>query len=475
MPPFRRAIAWIRRDIRFQDNTTLAQATAQAEEVIPLFVYDTQILDHLPTRADRRLTFIQKSLDNLHQTLTRHGSALLTAHGDPARLIPTLAQSFQADAVFTAHDDDPYAQTRDNAIAYSLAQDNKIFKTYKDHVVFERQEILTNSGTPFRVFTPFSRAWRERLTPADLAPRDPDPHYLVKQENINSLTVTPAHIGNHTLDQIGFEPTDLWLEPGETAAHERLDRFLDKVDSYGTNRNFPAIDGTSGLSVHLRHGTLSIRAAVRAARERATPGAIKWETELIWRDFYHMLLANFPDIGTGKAFKPDTNDIQWPGTEEHFQAWCQGQTGFPLVDAAMRCFNATGWMHNRLRMVTAMFLTKDLLVDWRKGERYFADYLLDFDLASNNGGWQWSASTGADAQPYFRVFNPLLQSEKFDPQAAFIKEWLPELTHLPNRLAHWPFTPDGQRTLETPEQYPDPVVLHKEQREKAIALFKPAP
>lgn len=446
-----RALCWIRRDLRLSDHAALAYATEHADEVAVVFVYDTVILNALTDKHDRRLQFIVTSLDELADGLRRHGSDLVALHGDPVAEIPTLARELSADFVVAAEDYEPYAIARDAAVAKEIT-----LHLVKDQVVFAKREVLSQSGEPFRVFTPYFRAWRAKLTPADIAPREPDPRKLLPAEKLPQK-------GNLSLEQIGFQPTDLWLPAGESAAGQRLQAFLTKVDRYGEDRDLPAKEGTSGLSVHLRFGTVSVRQCVRPVADPATKGQQKWLAELAWREFYQMILANWPEVAT-ETFRPEYRQLEWPGSREDFEKWCQGQTGYPIVDAAMRCLNATGWMHNRLRMVTAMFLTKDLLCDPKWGEAYFAEQLLDFDLASNNGGWQWSASTGADAQPYFRIFNPLLQSRKFDPEAAFIKQWVPELQGASD--PHWPH--DG---MFGPEDYPGPVVDHHAQKPKVLALL----
>lgn len=467
MPEFGRSVCWIRRDMRLEDHTALAQATARSETVAVVFVYDTIILDAISDRSDRRMTFIHQTLEELSGDLKSLGSEIVTLIGDPVEVIPQFCADWKAEAVFAAHDDDPYALERDKRVRENLSRDGAVFHTFKDHVVFERREVLTGGGEAYKVFTPYSRAWRALLEPHHLDERVPDKGKLAP---LNEL---PEQFrGNRNWDEIGFEENSCIIHPGPKAARKRLEEFLERVSGYGRDRDFPALDSTSGLSMHLRFGTISVRECFRAVHGDEREGAHKWETELIWREFYHMILANFPKVGQGHAFKSELDDLPWTGTEKEFQRWCAGRTGYPIVDAAMRCFNSTGWMHNRLRMIVAMFLTKDLLVDWRKGEQYFAERLLDFDLASNNGGWQWSASTGVDAQPYFRIFNPVLQSAKYDPEGAFIRKWCPELRDLDDNAVHWPFDEDGGRNLETPADYPDPIVIHREQKGKALALFK---
>lgn len=461
------ALVWLRRDLRLRDHRALFEATHQADRVFVVFVYDTVILDELSDKCDKRVTFIHASLQELDE---RADGRLMTLHGDPSELIPKLAEELEVEAVFCSHDDDPYALERDRRVAERLKKSGIAFQTCKDHVIFERQEVLNQSGQPFRVYTPYSKAWKLRFDEAhDASNFEPD---------LSRLVAPQLHKGNLTLEQIGFQAGELWLEPGEDAAQHQLDEFLDRISDYAADRNFPAIQGTSGLSVHLRFGTIPIRQCVRAALKSRNEGARKWLNELIWRDFYHMILANFPRVGTGHAFHEQYDNILWPGESEHLQAWKLGQTGFPIVDAAMRCLNATGWMHNRLRMITASFLVKDLLIDWREGEAYFAEKLLDFELASNNGGWQWSASTGVDAQPYFRVFNPTLQSRKFDPTGEFIREWCPELKDFDDKAIHFPSESSPMEQIvaacEIGTDYPWPLIEHARQKEIAIRLFEDA-
>jgi deoxyribodipyrimidine photo-lyase len=346
------------------------------------------------------------------------------------------------------------------------------FHAFKDHVIFEGDEIKTGAGTPFKVFTPYKRVWSEALAPNMVAPHSPVLSKLMRQSECARVSCA------WELHNIGFEKNALWLQTGERAAQARLRAFGAKIANYNERRNFPALsDGTSGLSVHLRFGTLSIREAVRFALKHKSTGASTWLSELVWRDFYQMILDQFPYVVEG-AFKREYDRLRWPGSSAHFEAWVKGRTGFPIIDAAMRHFAATGWMHNRLRMVVASFLTKDLLVHWKEGEAYFARYLLDFDLAANNGGWQWAASTGCDAQPYFRIFNPVSQSEKFDPDGAFIRANVPELNGFSKKRIHWPHeAPASEQNIahcQLGKDYPHPIVEHHRQRLKCLQMFKAA-
>jgi deoxyribodipyrimidine photo-lyase len=473
--PFETVLFVFRRDLRLADNRGLAEATRRARRVIPVFVFDSNILDDIEDRSDRRITFIHDSLQELQRDLQELGSDLVVIHGDPMVRIPRLADQTEADAVFVNRDYEPYAQLRDDSIARTLVRARRSFHAFKDQVVFERDELVTKSGSPFKVFSPYKRAWMQRLATDELDGVSP-----VAEEQCNERAFVPkrelaALSDPWTFDSLNFQRTELWLKAGESAARRQLHTFLPALSRYHEERNFPALDGTSGLSAHLRFGTISVRECVRRAREDGSQGAETWLSELIWREFYQMLLDRYPTV-VNHSFKRQYDAIEWPGGEKEFEAWRDGRTGYPIVDAAMRHFNATGWMHNRLRMIVAMFLTKDLLVDWRWGERYFAAQLLDYDLASNNGGWQWSASTGADGVPYFRIFNPVLQSKRFDPEGTFIRAQLPELARFHGDLIHWPHKADLVRQREADciigEDYPHPIVNHSEQKDKAIALFK---
>lgn len=470
---FQRALCWIRRDLRLTDHTALSAACASASHVAVVFIFDTTILDNLQDRDDRRLTFIYRSLIELDQQLHHHGSRLLVRHGDPTEIIPQLAEQLQAKSVFFNHDYEPAAKQRDMIVIQRLRQSGCMAFSFKDQVVFEGREIVTKNGEPFKVFTPYKQSWLKRLS-------QPESSKAIAERVINLNHLAPEellqpYMQPWSLQSIGFVENSLWLLPGQAAGKQRLEEFMEVIDGYDTVRDFPAKQGTSGLSVHLRFGTVSIREAMRCVVSRKSNGAQTWLSELIWREFYQMIIDQFPHV-VDKAFKPEYNEIDWPGREEHFNAWCNGQTGYPIIDAAMRHFKATGWMHNRLRMVVASFLVKDLLIDWRRGEAWFSRYLLDFDLAANNGGWQWSASTGCDAQPYFRIFNPVSQSQKFDPTGEYIRQWCAELKNFPDNVIHWPSNgtifEQHLAGCVIGENYPAPIVNHAIQREQALRLFK---
>ena len=482
------ALVWLRRDLRTDDNAALYHALRAARRVWCAFVFDRTILDALP-RADRRVEFIRDSLLGLDAQLRAlaashglEGVALLVRHGHAAQALPQLATDLHVQAVYTNHDDEPDALARDAQVRGTLAAAGIALHTSKDHVLFERSEVLTQAGGPFSVFTPYKNAWLNKLEP-----------YFVKAypvaHHAAALAAVPAGIatGVPTLAEIGFEATDLHslkLPSGAAGAQELLGDFLSRIDRYDETRNFPAVKGPSYLSTHLRFGTVSIRQLAREAWQRAqagtgsgSKGAEVWLSELIWRDFYHQVLHHHPHV-VGHAFKREYDAIRWEHgkhAEALFAAWCDGRTGYPLIDAAMHQINQTGYMHNRLRMVTASFLTKDLGLDWRWGERYFAEKLNDFDLAANNGGWQWAASTGCDAQPYFRIFNPVSQSEKFDAEGKFIRRYLPALAKLPAKLIHAPWLVSpielAAADIEIGRDYPAPIVQHDAARAKTLERY----
>lgn len=457
------ALLWFRRDLRADDNAALYEALKAARSVHCAFVFDTAILDGLP-RRDRRVDFIRQSVAELDQALRALGGAgrgVIALHGDAATEIPLLATRLGVQAVFANHDDEPYALRRDALVRDRLAQAGIALHTSKDHVLFERDEVLTQAGKPYSVFTPYSRAWLAKL----------DDFYVKAypvHRHAGALAARPAQHARDipSLQELGFEPTDLRLPAGSAGADALLQSFAGRIARYDSQRDLPAVDGTSQLGVHLRFGTVSIRRLAALARADASAGAATWLKELAWRDFYFQVLANFPQVGEGRSFRPEYDRIRWeegPQADALFAAWCEGRTGYPLVDAAMAQLNTTGYMHNRLRMVTASFLCKDLGIDWRRGEAYFALQLNDYELASNNGGWQWASSSGCDAQPWFRIFNPVTQSERFDPQGTFIKRWLPQLASVSAAEVHAPW--------KAVADYPPPIVDHAQAREKTLRRY----
>ena len=445
--PFRRAICWVRRDLRLRDHAVLALATQNSEEVAVAFVFDQNILDTLEDRDDRRVSFIHASLEEMDVKLRRVGSKMVVLHGDPVEEIPRLAEVIGAEAVFTARDAEPYAQERDRAVTEALAEKGRAFESVKDTVVFEGSEM------PDEPHPEFERRWRERLIPE----RDLFYH---KADRTSLMPAADLPDTDWTLAQIGFEPTDLIIAAGEDAARTRLRTFLPKLQNYRRDRHRPALSGTSGLSVDLRFGAISVRECVRAALANPSPGTEKWLTELIWRDYYHADLFHHP-----KRSQCAASELARPS---HGVAWREGRTGFPLIDAAMRCLRATGTMHNRLRMVAASFFVNDLLLDPAEGEAWFARYLLDFDLASNRGNWRWCA--GADAS-YRPRMNAVLQSERYDPDGSFILRWVPEIKGLIGPALHFPprATPLELEAagLTLGEDYPWPIVDRAAQRQRA--------
>jgi deoxyribodipyrimidine photo-lyase len=491
-----RALVWFRRDLRTGDHPALARALRDADAVWCVFVLDRTILHGLPT-SDRRVAFIRASLADLDARLAALAKAsgsgarvqLIVRHADPADEIPRLAAALDVQAVFAHHDDDPAALARDARVGAALAADSRLLRTGKDHVIFERGEILTGAGTPYGVFTPYKNAWLKTLhARPDLlgaAPSDAHGHALAA---LPAALRSPWQGGAAVpaLEEFGFRTPpsafldDPGLRPGASGGDELLDEFLDRIDDYDATRDFPARPGPSHLGVHLRFGTLSIRRLVTLAAQRVeggSKGAQTWLSELIWREFYHQVLHHHPRV-VDHAYRADCDDLRWEqgaAADAHFAAWCEGRTGYPLVDAGMRQINATGYMHNRLRMITASFLTKDLGISWQRGEAYFARHLNDFELASNNGGWQWAASTGCDAQPWFRIFNPVTQSERFDSSGAFIRRWVPEIAALQGKAIHapWRALPMELQAagVTLGRDYPHPIVDHDVAREKTLARF----
>jgi deoxyribodipyrimidine photo-lyase len=468
------ALVWFRRDLRDYDHAALHHALQAHRRVYCAFVFDTEILGTLEDRADRRVDFIWRSAEELDARLREKGGGLMLRHGRARLEIPALARELGVAAVHANRDYEPMAIDRDAEVARSLAASGIAFRDYKDQVIFERGEVLTRVGQPFSVFTPYRNAWLARLRPEDLLPFEvrPAPGQLVPPR---------AALQRLTLEQLGFESTDLDtldIVAGMKGGHDLFADFASRIDDYQARRDFPALKGPSYLSVHLRFGTVSIRElaafAWRQAHLHGSAGAAAWLNELIWRDFYHMILAHHPRVAD-HAFRPAFDAIDWDDAPERFAAWCEGLTGYPLVDAAMRQLKRTGYMHNRLRMVTASFLTKDLGIDWRLGERWFARRLNDYDLAANNGGWQWAASTGCDAQPWFRIFNPVTQSEKFDAEGKFIRRYVPELAGCDAKQIHapWRMSADQQRAAKVTigRDYPLPVVDHALARQRTLERY----
>jgi deoxyribodipyrimidine photo-lyase len=479
-------LIWLRRDLRAHDNAALNRALRACRQVHVVFVFDRAILDPLP-RRDRRVEFIRESLVQVDEALRalagKAGAGLIVRHAVAQDEIPRLARALGVQAVFVNHDYEPQAIARDAAVRGALAEAGIALHTTKDQVIFERTEVVTQAGKPYAVFTPYKNAWLAKVDDDDLKPHEVQAH-------ASALAERPADLRQPVpaLADIGFETTnlrELALPLGQAGGQQLLDDFRRRIDAYREARDFPAVRGPSYLSVHLRFGTVSIRELARTARplmQAGSAGAATWLSELIWRDFYFQVLANFPHVvdarGQSHSFRPEYDTIAWEHGKHAkalFAAWCEGRTGYPLVDAAMLQLNQSGYMHNRLRMVTASFLTKDLGIDWRWGEQYFALHLNDFDLAANNGGWQWASSSGCDAQPYFRIFNPVSQSRKFDPEGKFIARYLPQLANLPPAALHEPWAASpvdlASAALVLGQDYPLPVVRHDEARTRTLQRY----
>ena len=424
-------IFWFRRDLRLEDNTALNVALKSDRPVLPIFIFDSNILDKLEDKDDARVTFIHDQLTCIHKQLHSSNSSLKVFHGEPISIWEGIIEDYDVGEVFTNRDYEPYARSRDKEVYELLTSKNIPFNTYKDHVIFEKKEVVKDDGTPYVVFTPYSKQWKNRLkeSPFQIASN------ILNYDNFHSF-----HADIPSLEDIGFKRSTIEIPPND------LDEAL--ISKYGETRDYPAIKGTSRLGIHLRFGTVSIRKVAQMAMNKNET----FLNELIWREFYQMILFHFPKV-VDNNFRAKYDHVEWRNNEVEFEAWCEGKTGYPIVDAGMRELNNTGYMHNRVRMIVASFLTKHLLIDWRWGEAYFARKLLDFELASNNGGWQWAAGTGTDAQPYFRIFNPESQTKKFDPELKYIKKWVPEFQQL---------------------SYPKPIVDHKFARERCLDAFKEA-
>ncbi len=426
-------IFWFRRDLRLEDNTALYNALQSDFPLLPIFIFNNEILNKLEDKADARVQFIHETLIEIQNKLIKIGSSLKVLNNTPTKAFEQLLDDYEVQKVFCNTDYEPYAIKRDEAIETLLKSKKATFICYKDHVIFEKSEVVKDDGNPYTVFTPYSKKWKSILNESHLKMRETE-KYFEKFLKQNPLPIP-------TLEDIGFKKS-LILFPAKSMEAEL-------VKKYSTQRDIPSIKGTSHLGIHLRFGTISIRRLAKYSQ----PLSETFLNELIWRDFYQMILWHFPQVGKGKAFKPAYDNIKWRRDEGEFVQWCNGNTGYPIVDAGMRELNATGFMHNRVRMIVASFLCKHLLLDWRLGEAYFAKKLLDFDLAANNGGWQWAAGSGCDAAPYFRIFNPYLQTQKFDPQLNYIRKWLPEFEGF---------------------NYPKPIVEHTVARERCLKVYKEA-
>ncbi|HLO43996.1 MAG TPA: deoxyribodipyrimidine photo-lyase [Leadbetterella sp.] len=428
------AIFWFRRDLRLDDNAGLYRAFKSGFKVLPIFIFDTNILDKLDIKHDRRVDFIHQAIHDIKLKLNDLGSDILVEVGNPLEVWKSLFQTKTIKAVFCNHDYEKYAIDRDKTVNDLCLAHGAQFFSFKDQCIFEKTEVLSATENPYTVFTPYSRKWKQKLN--DFYKKSyPTEKYFHNLLKINNLSFP-------VLQEIGFESTFTKYQKPTLSKNILL--------NYKEKRDFPAISGTSRLSIHLRFGTISIRKCVQYAQMF---GSETWLNELIWRDFYMNILSNFPQISEGSAFKKNYDKIPWRNNEVEFKAWCEGKTGYWLVDAGMRELNSTGFMHNRVRMVVASFLCKHLLIDWRWGEAYFAQKLNDFDFAANNGGWQWAASSGCDAAPYFRIFNPESQTLKFDKNLEYIKKWVPEYLS---------------------PTYPRPIVDHKIARERALKVYKDA-
>lgn len=423
-------IFWFRRDLRLKDNAALYYALKQNENVLPIFIFDTNILNDIEDKTDKRVTFIYNTITELNQELLKLGCSLQTFYNTPLQVFQNLVTQYNINAVYTNCDYELYALQRDALIQNFLQQNNIAFNSYKDHVIFEKNEVLKDDGKPYTIFTPYSKKWLNQLNDFYFSSY-PTEKYYHRFYTTNNTTIT-------ALEAMGFVNSNF--------VFPKKSLNINLVKKYSENRDFPAIEGTSKLGIHLRFGTISIRQLL----QYSLPLNRTFVNELIWRDFYFSILHHFPHINTGKAFKQEYDAIQWRNNEQEFELWCLGKTGYPIVDAGMRELNTTGYMHNRVRMIVASFLTKHLLIDWRWGEAYFAKKLLDYDFAANNGGWQWAAGCGCDAAPYFRIFNPTLQAEKFDKNKMYIKKWVPE--------------------VDT-NNYMQPIVEHTFARQRCLAVY----
>ncbi len=462
------SLVWLRRDLRLHDHGALFHALQSPGRVQPVFIFDTDILSAFPHPDDRRLSFIAAALHDIDQKLAAKGGRLLVLHGSAKALVPKLAKALKASHLFAAEDYEPQARTRDADVAQQISEGCQTHFV-KDQVIWSPTQILKDDGQAYKVFTPYSRAWRSQLTPASSTPYKmaDEGRYCDMREHALAagFTVIPTDTIAAMVSAVGYRYHEDALWPVHDV-QERLASFIKhKASDYGQMRDMVGKEGTSKLSPYLRFGLVSVRQCVSAALKA---GADKWLSELIWREFYAMILYHYPESQTLEWNPKYRGTLNWSHNEVLLTAWEKGHTGYPIVDAAMRQLLQEGWMHNRARMVVASFLTKHLRIDWRLGEAHFAQWLMDYDMASNVGGWQWAASTGTDAQPYFRVFNPMLQSEKFDPDGAYIRKYVPELSEVRASAIHAPWKQGFKLN------YPAPIVDHASAREAALTMFKSA-
>lgn len=469
------SIVWLRRDLRLHDHAGFHEACKQEGRIQPVFIFDTDILARFGYRQDRRLTFLVEVCKDLHAKLKKQGGGLIVLHGSAKEMMPRLCKALQAERLIAARDVEPGARERDRNVYEALKGITEMVSVV-DHLLLFPGKVMKEDGKPYTVFTPYSRKFREALQKENLNERtvrlaNKLTDYTAVQKEIlkHHFEVLDMEEGaDSILNRIGYERVSLGEWGGDDAG-KRLEHFIDKhVRSYNSKRNFPATPATSKLSPYLRFGLISIRECASEVWNRDSAGAETWAKELIWREFYAQILYHFPEVVTQDFQTKFRDRLEWSNNKAHFKRWCDGETGYPFVDAAMREINTTGWMHNRARMVVASFLTKHLRIDWRWGEEYFAQKLMDYDLASNNGGWQWAASTGTDAQPWFRVFNPILQSQKFDKDGEYIRAFVPELAKLDTQYIHEPWKSGKIKG------YPEPIVEHKAARQKVLDMFKEA-
>ncbi|MEN9750778.1 MAG: hypothetical protein RIR23_837 [Pseudomonadota bacterium] len=462
---YNNSLVWFRRDLRDYDHAALSHALQESNHVFCIFIFDKEILNALKNKEDRRVEFIWESVKELKESLREKKSDLIVTYDLASNAISRAIDEFKIEAIYTNRDYEPQAIKRDETIKNLAIKKNIAFYDFKDQVVFEKDEILTALEKPYTVFTPYKNNYLKKLNQTSLPRFDIEPFI----KNLAQFKSEPLL----TLKDMGFQTTNLSkikIYTGMTGGKLLTEDFKERMAFYKKTRDFPAIKGVSYLSVHLRFGTVSIRQLFRLALESFSEGSETWLNELIWREFYFQILFHRPDVALGNAFKKEYESIAFENNPDYFKAWTEGKTGYPIVDAAMRQLNQTGFMHNRLRMIAASFLVKDLLVDWRWGEAYFAEKLIDFDLSANNGGWQWAASTGCDAQPWFRIFNPITQSLRFDAQGKFIKKYIPELNTFDNDEIHAPWLSQNTEKIN----YPKPIIDHASQRIKALALYKSA-